>query len=251
MTDHPLAQLAPFTSELDRLCWLVEVLTARGAKGMNPKHESSDEDLVAAATSLVSNGLQNARGAVNLLKGDLVMAAGPVERALYEIWCEVRMLFEQGSRGARKMFLNSLLELVETGSSNGSADQELKVLYRRISEELETRYPDEAAEVRDQRRRRRFHWSGLTRRQLSELGSPNGLVYRLLSWETHATHVAVRDQLGFYCRGSNMEKQFPAARAEYMNPEQVAFRCSAYLSDMWDRYFELFSLPPIAWPKAE
>jgi hypothetical protein len=112
MTDHPLAQLAPFTSELDRLCWLVEVLTARGAKGMNPKHESSDEDLVAAATSLVSNGLQNARGAVNLLKGDLVMAAGPVERALYEIWCEVRMLFEQGSRGARKMFLNSLLELV-------------------------------------------------------------------------------------------------------------------------------------------
>ena len=249
MTKYPFADLGPFQSEINRLRWLVETLQTRATAGLHPQSSDSDEDLNHVATSLVSYALHLARGAIALLESELTIATAPVERALYELWCEVRELLDQGSFGARKMMMNSLLELAEAASETDN-DRRWKQLFLDVAGVIEREFPDVAAAVRQQRRKRQFHWSGRTRTDIMRIGSPDAQVFRLLSWEAHAVHVALRNALIITSRDDSTSGTYPSARAWYMRSEQIAFRCAVYLSDMWDRYFDMLGIDPITWPES-
>jgi hypothetical protein len=246
MVDHPFASLTYAGSEQDRLAKVILAVQRWFADPISPLAEDWDEDLDHVVVSLATFGLDLGKAVKTLLQADNVSATGAVERTLYEIWCEVRELIEQGPIGAHKMLANSLIEMLD--ASTEEADQRWPDLYKRVLRELERLQPDAVAEVRQQREKRRFHWSGRTRTEVMRKGSPAGQVYMILSWEGHASHVAVRDALGI-ARRKDGERVYPTARAEYMDPEAVALRCSLYLIDLWDRYSDLIGVPGPVWPR--
>ncbi|MBI3655769.1 MAG: hypothetical protein HY232_05030 [Acidobacteria bacterium] len=71
-----------------------------------------------------------------------------------------------------------------------------------------------------------------------------------MSWEAHAAHVSLRDLVIIASRDGSTPRTYPAARAPYMDTDQIAFRCVLYLSDKWDRYFDMLGIDPIAWPES-
>lgn len=249
MHDHPLMRSEPFQTEVQRLEWLVHFLQTRVAAGLKIVPYDIDDDLVHVTTSLVSHALHLARGVAILLGSDLTIAVGPLERTLYELWCETRGLLSQGEMGARKMLLNSMIELLDASKNDEGADFALKQMYQDMITFVESTFPEISETIRTQRRKRRFHWSGRSRTEIMGLGSPDAQLYRCLSWEGNFEHAALLDAVVHVLKKTSTTKSYPVGRPQWMSKEQVAFRCSVYLSDMWDRYFELLQLEPISWPK--
>lgn len=247
---HPLASLGPFPNERARLGWLVPMLMKQAGK-TDGFPDDVDEELSHVLTALVMHGLHLASGVSILLNEGVHGAPGAVERSLYEVWCEIREVLDQGPLGAQKMLVNSMMELAEADATS-DYDKHWALRYATAVEEVEKEYPDAVQEVRKQRSKRQFHWSGKSRSALMRHGSPKGQMYTLLSWEGHAVHVALRDAVTQMLSGDfEKTRVYPAAMAEYMDPEAVAFRCSAYLSDMWGRCCRFIGVPELNWPQID
>ena len=54
-------------------------------------------------------------------------------------------------------------------------------------------YPEASAEVRTQRGRRKYHWSGISRSEMERTLGGSAFAYQFLSWDAHGTMGPIRD----------------------------------------------------------
>jgi len=105
-------------------------------------------------------------------------------------------------------------------------------------------YPDIVKEIRTQRKKRRFHWSGVSRSQMERTVMPAPDVYQMLSLEAHAVLSPIRD-VEFINKGSIYTLWFEPQNTPTVDPEFVSWVVGGILYNMWNRYAEFFGLPII------
>ena len=142
------------------------------------------------------------QGCLDAARGVLAMARArehggivAAERAAWEFWSELDYLLRQPDppTAAVTVQVNALMELIKWLRTRGESYPEM---LRRNEESLsrfEHSYPEVVHAVRDRREKGRFHWSGKSRTKVVGPTSVSADVYKLLSWETHADVLAIRD----------------------------------------------------------
>lgn len=244
----------PFDSERERLDWLLDELEAR-FESSGPVQISSKEDLelFLVIGPLVRLAYAHAKGISTLLEAENPDAVGPVERALYELWGDVKYMLSEGNpaSNAVKLKLNAALEVA---GAVGDSKEELRDHptwggLARFLDDAAEEYPELLDEVRKQREDYRFHWSGIRGRVgvlKAALGEEAGFVYKALSWESHATVTALRD-VDFPDPGKG-RVEFKPGRDKLELYEGTAFRVGGMLYNIWglaaNRFdFETVELP--------
>lgn len=226
-------------SELERLQWLIRTVR----KYTRPHIEvsgSTDALLFFAATSLVRISFRTAQGSISLLEAKNTEAAAMLERNIYEFWCELRYLFDHKNK-ASQIYLNSIQEFIDTHKESQSLNKSKEVKFMKsFYEVLKKKFPFQFNEVKNQRKKYKFHWSGLSRTKLVKNVAADGnkLIYQVLSWETHAVMNAIRDIYGMDTKKGNINF------GEYINPvmnkEEIAYRTAGYCLYIWNEYAENF-----------
>lgn len=187
---------ANYLSEADRLDWLVQILTERAGSGLQLL-SVANLDVLSATTTMVRIGLSYARGVNSLLRVTQVDATPPLQRSLYELWVEFRFLLRHGDavKNANKFSFCAMLELVDfaKGRENLFDSSALESMTKGITS-FEARNPEVVQVVREQRKKRQHHWSGMSRSHMERKVGVSGIsVYKMLSWEAHAVLIPIRD----------------------------------------------------------
>ena len=239
-----------FKSEAQRLRWLIREieLGAAGTDVSLPDPESLELFRVTGCWMEIC--LTQAKGVLSLVERKLFAAVGPLHRCLWELWINWRYLLTIGDRrvNSAKVILNAEVETVEFAEAHPKElDPAYLAFLRKRIQEFELRNPEAAAQIRDQRRKRRFQWSGKSYSEMERLLSRGRGIYRPLSWETHAIVAAIRDV--------RVEVKSDGARIEFGKQEEIArpdftlFSCGGVLFYIYNDFAKLWGLSKIALPK--
>lgn len=246
----------PFSSERERLDWLVDEVEAR-FESCGPVQISSDDELelFLVVGPLARLALAHAKGVSTLLEADNPDAIGPIDRALYELWGDVVYLLTEGDpvENAVKMKLNAALEMV---SATDGSEEELRGDptwggLARFLDDAADEHPNLLAEVREQREDYRFHWSGAKNRVgvlKTALGDEAEFIYRALSWESHATITALRDVEFSDSGEGKIGFRFKPHLEQRDVHEDTAFRVGGVLYNIWNLVADRFDLGTIEVP---
>jgi hypothetical protein len=141
------------------------------------------------------------RGCWEAARGVLVLAAASeyggivaAERQAWEMWNELEYLLLSADppRNGLKVQVNALIEVVELLTVL-NVSPELLARNNGSLAELATAHPDVVAEVRQQRKKGRHHWSGQSRTLVVGKTDASRAVYKMLSWEAHPDIGPIRD----------------------------------------------------------
>jgi uncharacterized protein DUF5677 len=152
----------------------------------------ANADLFMVTTSMLATAMNNTKAIWILVEAGFGLAAGPIERALYEIRNELIYLLTQGDQhqNATKVFVNGALGVADFLEKSGNAGTTEEVIAHHRA-----RHSDIVDEIIAQRTGRpcRYHWSGKSHSAIERIVLPGFPMYRILSWEAHAALNAVRD----------------------------------------------------------
>lgn len=243
-----------FQSERERLDWLLDEVERRFQSDEPVKIESAGElELFLVIGPLIRLAFAHAKGVSTLLEADNPDAVGPIERALYELWGDIKYMLTEGDpvENAVKLKLNAVLEVA---SAVGDSEEELRDHptwggIARFLDDAAAEYPELLEQVRTQRENYNFHWSGERSRVgilKAALGDEAGFVYKALSWESHATVTALRDVAFSDSETSRLE--FKPGREDWELYEGAAFRVGGMLYNIWGLAANRFDLSPIELP---
>lgn len=242
-----------FHSELDRLVWVVAEADARFAADPHLTVASAEElDVLLVAAAWMRLALSYAHGVAALLGDGRPDAAAPVERALLELWADFRYLLRHGSRveNAARIEINAVIEMTDFLARNATKAGGEKLPgsdgAERQRAKLEARYPEIYAAVKAQRRRGRWHWSGLSRSQLLREvdGEDAPEIYGVLSWDAHAVMNLIRD-IEVVDAESGLVN-FGPSRDPMQWIDRTAFHVSGTLFYFWNEFARLSGRDPIA-----
>lgn len=240
-----------FDSELDRFEWLVNTLLSKTeqieiAKLAGPNHL----EVMLVATGLIERALSYSAAVLTLVKTSRTSGTAPLQRAIYELWIEHTYLLTVGEPWINgvKAHINATLETLEfaEGLAGKVPPDDVNKVKRNITS-WEQEYPAIVKEVRAQRQRRRFHWSGLSRLQMERIVMPAPDVYKMLSWEAHAVLSPIRD-VEFINEGSSYTLRFEPKDTITVDQEAVSWHVGGILYYMWDKYADFFGMPSIEIP---
>jgi len=252
---HPLVEewLELGDPSLARLFWLVDEIENALQRSHTFRPRSADElDTFMVCVSLLRLAVSHLKAMGVLLQAGLTpQVTGPLYRTIYEIWLDFRHLLtgDERDKNAAKLQINALLELMlymdKAGNSfSGDAKNRVKnsLDYHR------DRRPDSHAEVVEQRKGRKYHWSGRSRAQLESLhGAEN--VYTYLSWESHATMAGIRGHQ-IVEEGGSCSIAF--GNNDIDDPTSMnAWAASGYVYYMYAQFADEFGFPPIFPPDTE
>jgi hypothetical protein len=148
-------------------------------------------------TSLWLNcALTQAKAILLLITQGLPEAVGPLQRALWERWTEWRYFLKHGDRtlNAAKVMFNARVEALELlEARTGSVPASVLAGVQREVHEFESQHAKAAAEVREQRNRHQFHWSGISRTKMEQTLAGDAFAYQYLSWDAHGVMGSIRD----------------------------------------------------------
>lgn len=201
---------------------------------------SKDELKKTSLLSLIGLSSEIGSGILILLKNGNCESAVMLERNLYELWCEIRLLINSTEKDAAKLLINSCEEVK---SFYKNSDSELLKKMNLIINKLHVSFPKEKIQIVNQRKKGKFHWSGLSISSVVRkvAADNNTTIYKLLSWESHASLICLRDRLYM----ENDKVSIGSRMPQYMEKEAIAFRTGAYLYFIWNEFAEKFGFGEI------
>jgi hypothetical protein len=241
-----------FESEPERLAWLIGKVERRSRDLKIPKVESGDVNLLLVTTSMVESALQYTKAILSLIENSLFLAAGPTERALWEIWNDFRYLLRtpEPQSQALKVLINASLEVSDFVAKHlPAASPSAEAGLERTLASYQTQDPKLFAEVRAQRQKRRFHWSGKSASAIAREVSFETSLYKVLSWDTHTVLAPIRDiQVQRTRRGFTIV--FSRREDVFANQDRLAWAAGGVLFNMWNEYASRWKIDMISLPKA-
>lgn len=145
------------------------------------------------------------RGCRNAARGVLVLAEAKeyggivaAERTAWEMWNELDYLLgtDKPQDEAVKVQVNGVLDVLELVSDMDYAPASMVDNHKEALARFERDYPALVEDVRGQRKKGRYHWSGLSRTKVVAPTESSKAVYKMLSWESHPDIAAIRDVSG-------------------------------------------------------
>ncbi|HEV2378687.1 MAG TPA: DUF5677 domain-containing protein [Terriglobia bacterium] len=247
-----MSRRPPFSSEVERLGWLVHQVEHL-VKDRTLEPPSSELLLLFVVTSVwLNSALTQTKAILLLVTEGMTEAVGPLQRALWELWIEWRYLLGQSDRAvmAAKVMLNAMIETIgvlekEPGVFGPDYIAKLQDNIR----QFESSYPVAAAEIRSQRKARRFHWSGVSRAGMERALAPGQEVYRILSWDAHGTVAPLRD-VAISFGGDKVSFQC-GQKVRDRDIERHACHSGGVLFYTYNGFAGLWGLPPVVLPKSE
>lgn len=239
-----------FASEDARLSWLIGRVEASAASAGPGRCEAEDLAVFQVTGSWLARCLDLVKGLVVLVQEEHYAPACVVRRAIWELWIDWRYLLRFGDRrlNAAKALLCAQVETLEfVGSHRDAFDgAHLEKLRQNLSE-FESRNAQASAAVREQRRKRRFHWSGLSYSKMeTALGGGPG-IYKPLSWEVHGIVAAMRDvQLDM--SDNTVLFQFGQTDSAYP-PDRLLYSAGGVLFYVYNEFADMWGLPAVELPR--
>lgn len=237
-----------FQTEQERLFWLIQEVEKQ-TEQLNINIQSDDEaELLLVCSTFIRLALAYAKGVHLLIEQQLITAAAPIERSIYEMWVEHRYLLSVGlkTENARKIMINATMELrdfIQKNNDQFSAEQKKDFNKSLIS--YKTEYPDLYMIIERQRKQRFYHWSGISRSRMEQVVSVPGTanIYQYLSWEAHAVMSPIRDiHLNTNKEGTVKSLEFKMLADAEEESERIAWTVGGILFYMWNDYAEQFGL---------
>lgn len=238
-----------FESEQHRFAWLVQHITEISSSLKGPQKSVEELESLVVLTSFIRLGLSYAKAIVTLLQEEQAEATPPLHRSLYELWVELSFLLRSGNpeQNAAKFSINTILELedfVEQRKS-GFDDDAITGIQRTISS-YEASHPEIMDAIREQRKRKRFHWSGMSRSRMErEVAGHNTSLYKLMSWEAHVVLSPMRDLEIVMEEESSATLRFEPRNTPMVDAEFIAYSAGGILFFMWNEYAKHFELPQV------
>lgn len=243
-----------FESEVDRFEWLIDILLRKTRQIEIVRFpDPNNVEVMLVTTGLIERALSFSSAIRTLINNDQTSDSQPLQRAIYELWIEHAYLLTVGepSVNAVKAQINATfeaLEFAETRKENFPSDG-LDGIRHNIAF-WSKEHPEIVKEVRTQRQKRRFHWSGVSRSQMERAVMPAPDVYQMLSWEAHAVLSSIRD-VEFIKEGSTYNLWFEPQITPTVDPEFVSYMVGGILYNMWNRQAEFFGLQIVELPVGE
>jgi hypothetical protein len=183
----------------------------------------------------------------------LEAGVGPNIRALWELWIEWRYFLRQRDRGlcADKVILQAKLEFIRWCEKRPVTLNIPTVasLPRRLRE-FELQHPQASAEIKFQRQKGKFHWSGKSRAAIErELAGGDNTAYEFFSWDAHAVMRPIRD-VSIDIRDGVATLSFGRQQSE-RDVELLDWTSGGVLFYMYNDFANLWGLPPVVLPKTE
>ena len=241
-----------FESEIHRLDWLIQQIEERVKQESLPPVDAELLVLFTVTGAWFNTALTRTRAILMLLERGLQEAAGPLQRALWELWTDWHYLLKHGDRirNALKVRLNAMVEAVESlDNQQHKLPPPMLVQMKQDVQEFEAQYPNVSADVRAQRKKRKFHWSGLSRSEMERTLSGSTFVYRYLSWDAHGVMNPIRDVSWDF---NNEIAHFRFGRRETEQEiDQQAWMSGGVLFYIYNDFAQLWGLPPVVLPDAK
>ncbi|HVA00352.1 MAG TPA: DUF5677 domain-containing protein [Terriglobia bacterium] len=240
-----------FESEGERIDWLIEQVEGRGSNTTVPPLDPQDIEVFHITASWLARCTSLTKGLLVLVRDRLYEPAGVVHRSSWELWIDWKYLLRVGNRrlNAAKVLLSAQIGTLEFTDFHHDAFDSgyLERLHQNLLD-FESRHPEASAEVRQQRRKRYFHWSGLTYSRMErELAGEPG-IYGALSWEVHGTvspmrdvQLDVSDNAAFFRFGQTEETY---------RPDFLLFSVGGVLFHVYNDFADMWGLQPIEFRKS-
>lgn len=238
-----------FESEFVRFEWLIDTLLLRIEQiEIDSFPDPNNIEVMLVATGLFERALSYSSAIRTLIKNNQTADSQPLQRAIYELWVEHTYLLTVGDPliNAVKAQINATMEALEFAEARleSFSSDSLDGIRRNIAFWSEE-YPDIVKAIHTQRqKKRRFHWSGVSRSQMERTVMPAPDVYQMLSWEAHAVLSPIRD-VEFINEGSIYTLWFEPQNTPTVDSEFVSWIVGGILYNMWNSYAEFFGLPII------
>jgi len=185
-----------------------------------------------------------------LLTDDQHAAVGPLERALWEMWINGKYLLmsPDTERAAAKVWLAAKIDALEfLRTQTDVREQTIHVLQTGI-DSLARVFPESYTDLLSQRKQRKggsWHWSGVSFSAIERKIAPDPVLYKLLSWDSHATIGTLRD-VRISIAGEKATISFGRDDNDPMaNPARVAYLATEVLFNMFEDWRQLWKLPPL------
>ena len=195
-------------------------------------------------TSMVATAMSHTKAIWVLAEAGFGTAAGPIERALYELRNEFLYLLAEGDahRNAAKVLVNGALEVADFLNGRGQRDAMAKVIAHHRA-----RHSDVLDEILAQRtgKPRRYHWSGKTHSAIERAVNSDPFMYRVLSWEAHAALNSVRDVATERIGTDTARFVFGRQTAHDVGPERRCAMNTVLMYDVLRQYLSTWKLPPL------
>ncbi|HMD86176.1 MAG TPA: DUF5677 domain-containing protein [Terriglobia bacterium] len=240
---------AVFDSEIHRLDWLIQQIEEEVRGSNEPKVAPDLMEVFVVTSTWLNAALTQAKAILMLITRGLPQAIGPAQRALYELWIEWRFLLRHGDRAfnAAKVRMNAMLEALDPFEKQPDTldPSELAEAKLRL-QELEAQYPRVSVEVRAQRGKRKFHWSGMSRSEMERTLGGSVFAYQFLSWDAHGVMGTIRD-VSIEVKDGVAHFQFGRQESE-SGVNRCAWMNGGVLYYMYNDFAHLWGLPPVVLP---
>jgi Family of unknown function (DUF5677) len=238
-----------FESEGERLAWLFGEVERFASNSRVSLCDPADIEVFHVTASWLARCTEMAKAISVLAHNELHASTGVVLRSLWELWIDWRYLLKVGDRrlNAAKVLLNAQIAALDFVDAHASQFEEgyLQKLHQNVAE-FEAGHPEVSAQVRKQRSKKQFHWSGLTFSQMERLLAPEATVYGQLSWEPHSTVTTIRD-VSLDVEDSDAFFRFGQTE-EAIRPEFMLFSAGGVLFFVYNDFARLWGLQSIAAP---
>jgi len=244
--------IAVFESEIHRLYWIIGEVEEQLANRDVPPQAEQLPDVFMVTSLWLNSVLTQAKGILLLITQGLPGAVGPLQRALWEHWTEWRYLLNHGDRGlnAAKVNLNAMLEALDHAEAQaGTLEPSMLARLERTVQEFEAQHPRASTEVRAQRKKDKFHWSGMSRAVLEQTVGGSTFAHQYLSWEADGIMGPIRD-ISIEPNGEVPNLRFGRQKDE-SEINQNAWISGVVLFYMYDEFARMWGFPPIVTPDAK
>ena len=234
-------------NDVERLEWVVRQAEARleGHAAVKVRPETFEVFWVTA--TMIATAVKYGKAMATLLRGDLLDAAWPVERALLELYNDFQYLLrhESAQGCAIKILISATIELLEFHRMEMStrSDESIATLEESLAN-YGREFPELYAEVREQRKRRKFHWSGLSRIAIEKIVAPDAGMYKYLSWQAHSIITPLHG-LSLTMAEEHIRVDFTEYRDAFVNPGRAAWSVGGLLLNMWNEFARFSGVPSI------
>jgi len=242
-------EAAIFDSETQRLDWLIQHIEeqVRGCDG--PQVAPDLIEVFVVTSAWLNAALTQAKAILLLITKGLPEAVGPAQRALYELWIDWRFLLRHGDRAfnAAKVRMNAMLEALDSFEKRPDTLEPSELAESKLRlQEFEARYPHASVEVRAQRGKRKYHWSGMSRSEMERTLGGSVFVYQFLSWHAHGVMGTIRD-LSFEVNDGVAHFRFGRQESE-SGVNRCAWMNGGVLYYIYNDFAHLWGLPPVVLP---
>lgn len=233
---------------LDWLLWRLRILLE------DTVLREFDESLVEpflVCVALFRKALVYGEGVNVLVHEEKPEAAAPLERAIYELWLDVRFLLRSAEpkRTAQKVQIAGLLDVASYlwTRRHRFGFENLRTIMRTLRE-WRNDLPDLYEEVIRQRRQGRYHWSGFSRVRIEQKIAPGSMVYKDLSWQAHSVLSPLFEFNVIEVSENSVNVEFDSLYEAGSDLPWRAHTVGGMLYYMWNEMADFFGFPVVVIP---